>query len=211
MCHDVCSCRTANGYWPRDSNRQEFAASIIERVHKDQAAQGHLPWNARRLINDLEQKAAAKQSAGGSGASGASGVEGPAAKRLRTDGGLAGQGSLQDGPAVDEVIKAFLNGTDALSNTKVRSVVAVECVTAAAAAVLIQLRFWWLLRCWSFPSAAVQGIDRGSNIWSVCTAAVASQHLMMLIAARAAAFVSEQQHRPKQPAQQHQPQQHWQP
>lgn len=117
----VLHCRTAHGYRPRDSNRQELAASVIERVHNVQASQGHVPWQARRHISDLEQKAAAKGSAkddsgvqaeAGSVAGSASAAEGPNKRQKVVSG-------LQDGPAVDEVITAFLTGADALSNTKV--------------------------------------------------------------------------------------------
>nr|QBB20015.1 E3 SUMO protein ligase SIZ1-like proteon [Ettlia sp. YC001] len=115
---------TAHGYRPRDSNRQELAASVIERVHNVQASQGHVPWQARRHISDLEQKAAAKGSAkddsgvqaeAGSVAGSASAAEGPNKRQKVVSG-------LQDGPAVDEVITAFLTGADALSNTKVRCI-----------------------------------------------------------------------------------------
>lgn len=78
-------------------------------MHKAQVENGHVTWNARRHIAGLETKAAASRTAAG---------EGPN-KRQRTDAGPAGGASEQDGPAVDDVIKAFINGTDALSNTKV--------------------------------------------------------------------------------------------
>lgn len=92
--------------------RQELAASIIDRVHKDQVSQGHISSSVRRVISDLEQKTAA-----GSGAAGlAAAVDRHSNKKQRINGGSE---ALQDGSAVHDVIKAFLTGSDALSNTKV--------------------------------------------------------------------------------------------
>eukprot|EP00878_Enallax_costatus_P018799 GHUV01019812.1.p1 GENE.GHUV01019812.1~~GHUV01019812.1.p1 ORF type:complete len:284 (+),score=91.66 GHUV01019812.1:554-1405(+) len=108
----------ANGYRPRDIGRQEFAASIIDKVHKDQVSQGHCPWTSRRAINDLEQKAAAK-SGGNAAGPAAAAADAQPAKKQRINGTTVG---LQDGAAVDDVIKAFLTGADALSNTKVRCI-----------------------------------------------------------------------------------------